>query len=137
MHTLAVKINIMKSFVLVYNFNRQADEQVFKKRLHKKFELNEQETINGLPYFGFAADSIAQVEEWAGGLIQGMSVGDDDIIAIYYTREADSDNIKRSLMFGQENRFDSMIADFKDTEHKETLTRLLNIDFAKVKGSKQ
>lgn len=127
----------MKNYITIYNFANPSTTESFKKQLKELFPYNLQESSNGLPYFAFAAKEEPEVEDKLRHAVNTSDIADEDFIALYFTREHNTDQIKRVMIIGTDDVLDERLTTVPEAEHNNQLIDMLEADIAKQKADEQ
>lgn len=119
---------------MIYRLS-DGDTEEFKKDLETTFSDNLQEENENIRYFGFAGHEQPQVEDKVGDLIHRYGLGEEDYVALYYTRPENPDQIMRHMIIGHDHYLTDHIEQEKagKEEHTDRLSRLLDYDFIKAR----
>lgn len=123
----------MENYVLFYHFDSKEAMGNFKKEIVKAFPLNMEESTEPVTYFAFAARELPAIQDKVNTIIDIMSVGDEDFVALYYMKEEDPDVIKRLMLLGPSGYIENELEkrNLVPKVHVQTLTALLKYDFIK------
>lgn len=122
----------MENYVLIYNFEDNATQQQFESKLKSTFPRHQTDENQEVKYFGFADREEPGVVDKVETIIHPMVLGTNDYVALYYTRDANDDQIKRRMIFGSASLIETKVEDKGFDAHRNSLTKLLNFDYVKA-----
>ncbi|TPE45932.1 hypothetical protein [Pontibacter mangrovi] len=125
----------MTNYVLLYYFDDQQVTQQFEERLKKVFKRHKELQDSGYTYFGFAdveepgvVDKLDSILNDVGIGVQG-NFGQQDYVALYFSREKDPDNIKRQLLIGTADMVDKGAERMATDAHRDNIQNLLGYTY--------
>lgn len=122
----------MENYVLIYHFEDRANQQQFENKINSSFPRHQSDENQEVKYFGFADREEPGVVDKVETIIHPMRLGTEDFVALYYTRDADDDQIKRRMIFGSASLVESKMEGKGFDAHRSSLTNLLNFDYIKA-----
>ena len=131
-------VEVMTSYVLLYHFGEEKNKKQFEQGILKLFPRHKKEVDNNFEYFGFAAEAESGVEGKIDGILNSMGYGSHgyfgktEYVALYFSREADPDNIKRKLLVGTEDMVNKNAESMPGDAHRDTIQNLLEFDYRKI-----
>ncbi|MCX2739299.1 hypothetical protein [Pontibacter anaerobius] len=127
----------MTNYVLLYHFDDAQVTQQFEGNLRKVFKRNKEVQDSGFKYFGFAdveepgvVDKLDSILNDSGIGVRG-NFGQNDYVALYFSREKDPDNIKRQLLIGTDEMVDKGAERMSTDAHRDSIQNLLGFNYQK------
>lgn len=120
---------------MLYHFEDKDSVDFFENAIQKEFRRHEIEENDGFKYFGFADKRDPGVVGKLNTILNNIGIGTKDFAALYYSREEDPEKIKRVMLVGHDSLVDSRVKDISFDSHRNSLTKLLNFDFANASSS--
>lgn len=128
----------MTNYVVLYYFEDEQNKKQFEKGVLELFPRHKVEIDNNFEYIGFAAEAEPGVEGKLDGILNSMGYGahgyfgKTEYVALYFSRDADPDNIKRKLLIGTEEMVDKDAEGMSGDAHRDTIQNLLTFDYTKI-----
>ncbi|MCC9165604.1 hypothetical protein [Pontibacter harenae] len=128
----------MNNYVLLYRFDEEEKVKQFEKGIQKEFPRHKFESDGDYYYFGFADRAEPGVVDTVDGILNSMGFGvtgyfgKRDYVALYFSREADPDNIKRQLLIGTEEMVEAGAETMSADAHRSAIQNLLAFDYVKA-----
>lgn len=121
----------MTNYVLLYHFDDQQVLAQFEEHLRKEFKRNKEVQDSGFKYFGFAATEEPGVVDKLTGILNDVGIGvtgnfgQNDYVALYFSRQKDPDNIKRQLLIGTDEMVNKGAERMATDAHRDSIQNLL------------
>jgi hypothetical protein len=124
----------MEKYVLLYHFKDQGAEQHFEEAINDVFWRHQVEENAGIKYFGFAAREEPGVVDKINSILDPLDtdLGKEDYVALYYTKPAKPDKIRRQMVLGRDKLIETEIEENSFDSHRNSLTRLLDYDYVRA-----
>lgn len=128
----------MTNYVLLYYFEDEQKKKQFEEGVLQLFPRHKLEDDNNFRYIGFAGEAEPGVEGKLDGILNSMGYGahgyfgKTEYVALYFSREADPDNIKRKLLIGTEEMVDTDAEKMSADAHRDVIHSLLEFDYRKI-----
>lgn len=127
----------MHSYVVLYGFQKEELNQEFKEKVLKAFPRHKEVTDAGYEYIGVAGGNEPEVVDALNTILHEMGIGTEgffgqnDYVALYFSRDKDPDSIKRQLLIGTEDMVDEGAESMSADAHRNAIVNLLNVDYVK------
>ncbi|PRY11984.1 hypothetical protein CLV24_109109 [Pontibacter ummariensis] len=128
----------MNNYVVLYYLEDEKDKQRFEEGVLKEYPRHKVVEDGGFKYIGFAGPPEPAVVEKLDTFLMEMGKGRDEYfgkaeyVALYFSREADPDNIKRQLLIGTDEMVDKDAQRMSSDAHRSAIQNLLEFDFTKL-----
>ena len=122
----------MENYVLLYHFEDQGSEKFFEKEINDRFARHKTEENGEFRYFGFADREEPGVVDKLNTILNRVGIGTKDYVALYHSRDADPDKIKRTMLVGHDDLVETKVEDMSFDAHRNSLTKLLDFDYVKA-----
>ncbi len=123
---------MMTNYVLIPHFANEEEADYFHRELQARFPRNLEDQADGIKYFGFVDRERAGVEDQIREVLHNISIGTEDYVALYYTKDDSPGNIMQAMILGHDEKIESVLQRINPEEHVNTLSRLLNHDYLKA-----
>lgn len=129
----------MHSYVILYRFQKEELNHAFKEKVLKAFTRHKEVTDAGFEYIGVAGKAEPEVVGSLNTILNEMGMGTEgagffgqnDYVALYFSRDKDPDNVKRQLLIGTDDMVDQDAETMSADAHRNAIINLLNVDYVK------
>ena len=122
----------MENYVLLYHFSDQGSEKFFEKEINDHFDRHKTEENGDFRYFGFADQEEPEVVDKLNNVLNRIGIGTEDYVALYHSRDADPEKIKRTMLLGHDDLVETKVEKKGFDAHLNHLTKLLDFDYVKA-----
>lgn len=122
----------MENYVLLYHFEDNGSEKFFENEIEDRFSRHKTEENGNFRYFGFADVEEPGVVDKLNTILNRIGIGTKDFVALYHSRDADPDKIKRTMLIGHDDLVETKVEDMSFDAHRNSLTKLLDFDYVKA-----
>jgi hypothetical protein len=124
----------MKNYVLIYAIENEEAQEIFRREFVKRYPHFQTEYNNNVIYYGFSARELPEVHDNLHDILQRLSIGQNDYVAVYYTKKGDDDVLMREMMLGSASLVETKIGKIPADVFEDTVNKLLSINFNKLKS---
>ncbi|EJF08618.1 MULTISPECIES: hypothetical protein [Pontibacter] len=132
----------MHSYVILYRFQKEDLNRNFKEKVLAAFPRHQDVTDAGFEYIGVAGGEEPAVVDTLNGILNEMGIGregffgQNDYVALYFSRDKDDDDVKRQLLIGTQDMVDKDAETMSADAHRNAILNLLKVDYAKAQPNK-
>jgi hypothetical protein len=124
----------MKNYVLICNINDKNSEADLLNKVEELFPKHRRQLENGITFLSFAHRQLPEVMDKIRGIMDSLTIQDNDYIAIYYTRKEEPDLINRVMLVGTDSQAETTInGHMSSTVYENVLKDLFEFNFEKDK----
>lgn len=123
----------MKNYVLICNIADKNSEERLLQQVQDLFPQHRRVVENKLTFISFATRHLPEVMDKIRVIMDGLTIQDNDYVAILYTRKEEPDLVNQVLLVGTDSQVENDINNhMSSTVYENILMDLFDFDFSKT-----